>query len=184
MAASSQVRYYTGASPGSASGDITGTTIRYKQADAATQDTNNPIPLPASGLNFSWRKSTKINFSTTPAGTISNLRWFLATLPGTGVRFFARLQVSGIYIQAISNDATGITGFTDTSPNQTTNDAVNYISAAPLTVLAGTLLTNPNTGEGGVTQLFVETQLALSTAYVAGPGVIASFQATYRYSET
>ena len=184
MAASAQTRYYTGASPGAASSDITGTTIRYKLADNATQDTLTPIPLPTSGLSFSWRKSTKVNFSSTPAGSITNLRWFLTSNPGTGVRFFARLQATGLYIQANSNDANGITGFTDTSPNQTTNDAVNYTSSVPLTVQASTVVANPNTGEGGANQVFVETQLAISTSYVAGPGVIASFQATYRYSET
>lgn len=182
MAASSQIRYYTGASPGAASADITGTTIRYKLADNATQDSLTPIPLPVSGLNFSWRKSTKANFVSTPAGSITNLRWFLNTLPGSGIRFFARLQVTGIYIQAVSNDATGITGFTDTSPNQTTNDAVNYVSATPLTINAGTVLSNPNTGEG--TQVFVETQLAIASTYGGGPGVIPSFQVIYRYSET
>lgn len=182
MAASVQIRYYTGASPGTPSSDITGTTIRYKLADNATQDTVNPIPLPASGLSFSWRKSTKVNIFTTPAGAITNLRWFLTTTPGTGVRFFARVQVTGLYVQAVTGDAAGITGFTDTSPNQATNDAVNYTSVAPLTVNAGTIISNPSTGEG--IQVFVETQLAINTSYVAGPGVIASFQVTYRYSET
>ena len=184
MAASAQTRYYTGASPGSASADITGTTIRYKLADNAAQDANNPVPLPASGLNFSWRKSTKVNWTTTPANNITNLRWFLGTNPVSGIRFFARLQATGIYIQANSNDQNGITGFTDTGGNQTANDATNYTSSAPLTVNAGTVLSNPNTGEGGANQVFVETQLAVASSYAGGPGPITSFQVTYRYSET
>lgn len=184
MAASAQTRYYTGASPGAASADITGTTIRYKLADNATQDANNPVPLPASGLSFSWRKSTKVNWTTSPANNITNLRWFLGSNPPSGIRFFARLQATGIYIQSNSNDVNGITGFTDTGGNQTANDATQYTSSAPLTVQAGTVLSNPNTGEGGTNQVFVETQLAVASTYAGGPGPISSFQVTYRYSET
>ena len=182
MAASAQVRFYTGASPGSASSDITGTTIRFKRADNSTQDTNNPVPLPVSGLAFSWRKSTKVNWSSTPAGSITNLRWFLNSVLTSGIRLFARIQSSGVYVQGSSNDENGIAGFTDTGGNQSANDATNYTSSAPLTVNSGTVLSNPNTGEG--TQVFLETQLAVSSSYSGGAGVISSFQMTYRYSET
>lgn len=184
MAASAQTRYYTGSSPGVASSDITGTTIRYKLADNAIQDANTPIPLPASGMNLSWRKSTKMNWVTSPANNITNLRWFLGTNPPSGIRFFARLQSVGIYIQATSNDQNGITGFTDTVGNQNANDATLYTSSAPLTVNAGTVLSNPTTGEGGANQVFVETQLGVQSTYAGGPGPISSFQVTYRYSET
>lgn len=182
MAASSQTRYYTGASPGSASADVTGTTIRHKQADNLTQDSNNPIPLPGSGLSFGWRKSSKVNFASTPVGAISNLRWFLNSNPPSGITFYARLQSSGTYVQATSSDQSGITGFTDTSPNRTANDATQYTSVAPLTVNGSTVLSNPNTGEG--TQVFVETQLACASTYSGGAGAITSFAIVYRYSET
>lgn len=182
MSASAQARFYTGASPGSPSSDITGTTIRYKQADDAVQNSNNPVPLPGSGLAFSWRKSTKVNWSTTPASGISNLRWFLASNPATGLRFFARVQSAGVYVQANSNDQNGITGFTDTGGNQTANDATNYTSGSPLSVNSGTVLSNPNTGEGS--QVFVETQGAVASTYTGGPGGTATWSATYRYSET
>ncbi len=182
MAASATTRYYHGSSPGSASGDVIGSVVRHKQADNDTIDSLTPIPFPASGLSFGWRKSSKMNFPSTPAGTIANLRWFLGNNPVTGIRFFARVQGSGIYVQATSGDQSGITGFTDTVPNQTANDATNYTSSAPLTVNAGTVLSNPNTGEG--TQVFVETQLACSTSYLGGPGPITSFPITYRYAET
>lgn len=182
MAASCQVRYYTGASPGGASADITGTTIRYKQADNATQDILTPLVFPLVGQTFSWRKSTKVNFATTPVSAISNLRWFVSSNPPTGVNFYARLQAAGIYIQANSSDVNGITGFTDTPTNQNANNAVNYTSAAPLSVNAGTVLSNPNTGEG--TQVFLETQLSIGTTYNPTPGAITSFGNTYRYVES
>lgn len=183
MPASVQVRFYTGASPGSASSDITGTTIRYKQADSAVQDTNNPLAMPTSGLTFSWRKSTKINVFTTPVTSIVNLRWFMSQTPTAGISFYARTQTTGTYIQANSNDQSGIVGFTDTTGNQNTNNATNYTSSTPLSVNAGTVLNNPNTGEG--TQVFVETQMAVSSTYAGGPGVIPTpVSFTYRYTES
>jgi len=182
MAASVQTRYYTGSSPGVASSDVTGLTVRHKLADNSVQDSNNPIPLPASGMNLGWRKSSKVNFITSPAGSISNLRWFISGGPPAGIRFFARNQATGVYVQASSSDTAGITGFTDTVPNQNANDATQYTSSLPLTVNAGTVLSNPNTGEG--TQVFVETQLGVQSTYTGGPGPIIPFQATYRYTET
>jgi hypothetical protein len=183
MAASVQTRYYHGASPGVASGDVTGTTVRYKLADNDVQDSNNPIQLPNAGLNLSWRKSSKVNFTTSPAGSITNLRWFLATVMLTGIRLFARVQIANQYIVASAADVAGIAGFTDTVPNQNTNDAVNYTSSTPLTVVAGTVLSNPNTGEGSP-QVFVETQASVGSTYNGGPGPIAPFTLTYRYNET
>lgn len=186
MAASVQTRYYHGSSPGVASSDVTGSTVRHKLADNDVTDSNNPIPLPNSGMNLGWRKSSKVNFTTSPAGSITNLRWFVSGGPPSGIRFFARVQSVGIYIFATSSDQNGITGFTDTVGNQNANDVVlvPYNSATPLTVQAGTVLSNPSIGEGGTNQPFVETQLGVQSSYAGGPGPITPFQATYRYSET
>lgn len=184
MAASPQTRYYHGSSPGVASSDVTGLTVRYKLADNDVQDSNNPVPLPNSGLSFSWRKSSKMNWVSTPVGSITNLRWFLNSALTGGIRLFARVQASGLYIQASASDASGITGFTDTVGNQNANDAVNYTSSAPLTVQAGTVLSNPATGEGGINQVFVETQAAVNSSYSGGPGPVPAWNMDYRYNET
>jgi len=182
MAASAQTFYYHGSSPGTASSDVTGLTVRHQLADRDTQDALYPIPYPSTGLSFGWRKSSIINFFTSPASNISNLRWFLSSTPPTGISFFARVQAAGVYVQASASDQNGISGFTDNSTDQSNNNAVNYTSASPLTVNSGTVITNPNTGVGS--QVFVETQLAVTTSYTGGPGPITSFQITYRYSET
>jgi len=107
----------------------------------------------------------------------------MSQTPTSGINFYARVQATGVYVQANSGDINGITGFTDTSGNQTTNNASNYTASAPLTVNSGTVLSNPNTGEG--TQVFVETQMSVGTGYAAGPGVIPTpVQFTYRYTES
>lgn len=180
MAASAQTRYYHGSSPGSAGSDVTGATVRYKLADNDITDTNNPVPLPGTGLGFSWRKASKVNFVTSPAGAITNLRWFISGGPPANIRYFARSNA--VYTQGSSADTSGITGFTDTPTNQNNNDATQYTVTSPLVVNAGTVLSNPSTGEGS--QNFVETQAAVNAAYLAGPGPIPPFQVTYRYTET
>lgn len=188
MSASAQTRYYHGSSPGTASGDVTGLTVRHQLSDSDVQNSAFPIPLPpaggpqVNGFNLGWRKSSKVNFTTTPASAISNLRWFTSGSIPTGIGFWSRVQVTGIYITATSADQSGISGFTDNSGNQTANNAANYTSSAPLTVNAGTVLSNPNTGEG--TQVFVESQMGVSSSYNGGAGPITPFQVTYRYSET
>lgn len=184
MAASSQVRYYTGASPGVASSDVTGITVRHKQADNSIVDTNNPIPVPqvAGTINFGWRKSSKVNWSTSPLSSISNLRWFLTGVPVTGQAVYARLQSTGIYTQANSGDQSGITGFTDNPTNRAASNAANnYPSSSPLSVNAGTVLNAPSTGEG--TQVFVETQMSLDNTFSGGSGPITPLTVTYRYAE-
>lgn len=184
MAASAQTRYYHSSSPGTASSDVTGMTVRFKLSDDDVQNTQYPIPLPVttSAINLSWRKSSKINFVTSPAGAITNLRWFISGGPPTGVSFFARVQSPGIYVTATAADQNGIHNFTDTTANQAANNAGQYTSLAPLAVNSGTVLSHPSVGEGS--QVFVETQLALLGTYTGGPGPGTPFQITYRYSET
>lgn len=183
MAATVQTLYYTGAtgSP-AASADMTGGSVRHKRADNNTVDATNPIPLPASGENFGWRKHSKINVTVTPAGSISNLRWF-ATVPPAGINLYA--WASATYTQgSLATDEAGITGFTDAG-----NKANNLVTAGqrssttPLVLNAGgTILSNPTTGLG--TQDYVVTQMGVASTYAGGPGAVTPVTITYRYSET
>lgn len=182
MAASQQTRYYHGASPGTPSADVSGSTVRHKLADNDIQDTNNPIPLPLVGLSFGWRKSSKENWSTSPVSSISNLVWFLTGTPQTGQAVYVRLQAPNVYVAASAADVNGITGFTDTPTNQAANNATQFTSGSPLVVNAGTVLSNPNTGEGS--QNFIETQMSISPLYTGGAGAVPPLTVTYRYTET
>jgi len=182
VAASTQLRYYNGSSP-SAGPDVTGTTVRYKRADNQTQDSNNPLPLSATtSYVFTWRKQSKINFTTSPASNITNLRFFMSSVPPTGIYFGAWL--TNTYVQGSdAGDDNGVTGFTDTTGNQATNNATNYTSSSPLTINSGTVLTNPSTGEGS--QEFLVTQMGCNSTYGGGPGPISpTIGLSYRYNET
>lgn len=161
---------------------MTGSTVRHKQADNDIVDTNNPIPVPSSGINFGWRKSSKVNFTTSPVGAITALVWFLTGTPVLGQRVFARVQAAGVYVQGSAADQSGVTGFTDTTGNQNANDATQFTSSSPLSVNSGTVLSNPNTGEGS--QNFVETQMGLGSAFTGSSGPVPTLTVTYRYSES
>jgi hypothetical protein len=178
MAASCQTRYYHGASP-TPGPDVTGSTVRYKLNDDDAVDSNYPIPVPASGENLSFTKFMKINFTTSPAGSISNLRWFVST-PPSGINDYS-WHISA-YTQPTASDESGITGYTDTPTNKTANNYPNRTSSSPLVVNSGTVLSNPSTGEG--TQDYVQHQLGVLSTYAGGAGPIQVFTGTFRYNET
>jgi hypothetical protein len=178
MAASCQTLYFHGASP-TPGPDVTGSTVRFKLADNDTQDSNNPIPVPVSGEQLSYTKFMMVNFVTSPAGSISNLRFFV-TSPPTGINHYSWVQ--SVYTQPSASDENGITGYTDTSGNKTTNNYPNRTSSNPLVVNSGTVLSNPNTGEGS--QSYVQHQLGVLSTYPGGAGPITPFTGTFRYNET
>jgi hypothetical protein len=178
MGASIQTRYYHGASP-SPGPDVTGSTVRYKLNDDDAADSNYPIPVPVSGENLSFTKFMKINFTTSPSGSISNLRWFV-TSPPAGLNDYSWAQP--VYTQPSASDEAGIAGFTDNPTNKTTNNYPNRTSSSPLVVTAGTVLSNPSTGEGS--QNYVQHQLGVLSTYAGGAGPITPFTGTFRYNET
>ena len=54
MAATMSVKELNGSGTGT---PTTATNVRFKTADDATQDTNNPMVKPASGTNYSYKKT-------------------------------------------------------------------------------------------------------------------------------
>jgi len=179
-AATAETRYYHGVVTGTPGSDVIGGNVRFKREDNDTADSVDPVPRPPSGENLSWRKSSKMNWTTTPAGVISNLRYFTAS-PPTNIKHYARAGIA-TYVEAVAGDESGITGFTDNGTNKALFDESNHTSGSPLVVNAGTVLSNPATGEG--TQDFVESQMGVLTAFAGGPGPITAFNTTYRYDET
>jgi len=179
MAASAETRYYTGSSPGSAGANVIGSAVRYKRADDGALDLTAAVPKPDSGENLSWRKHCKMNWPSTPAGSISNLRWFVASVP-TAVKLYSK--TSATYTQASASDESGIASFTDSQPNKDANDETVRTSTTPLSVNSGTVLANPSTGEG--TQDYVMSQGGIKSTYAGSPGPSTQWTQTYRYNET
>lgn len=173
MAATTKIHEFIGSGPTAV--DITSLHIRFKRADnddSAEQppDALNPVPIPTSGTNYSWRKHTKLYIQTTPANQISNLRYFSSgTALGTGIVHQALLNAT--YTQGSTSDETTSIGGTDTA---------TYTSSSPLTVNSGVVIANPSTGYG--TQNYLVQQMNIGTT--ASAGTSGTRTLTYRYDES
>jgi hypothetical protein len=169
MAASAEVRVFHGSSP-------TGTAVtevRYKRADNSTVDLLTQLQIPSAGVVRSWPKHFKVVFTTSPSVQISNLRWYLAARPSAwdGVSIWAGVTAS--YAQAVVTDENAI------RPGLIDGDV--YTSASPLMIAAGIVLSNPNTGDGGTAQSYLQAQATMNA--LVTPGVKAPRPSYYRYDE-
>lgn len=145
---------------------IDGAAIKYKWADNDTNDTINPIVIPAAGTNYSWRKSMKGKVTVTPAGSVSNFRWYSdGGAWGTGVVLNGHSVPTANYTQPSAADQAALIAVNGGSA---ITDVATFTAGAPLTMNGGAVvLSNPSTGYG--TQDIFETQLAVGTTAVRGP---------------
>ena len=175
MAATTTVRSFHGSGPSNA--DVTSTEIRFKRADNDTVDALNPVPIPTSGFNYSWRKHTKLRIDTAPANQITNLRWFSSgTALGTGITHLA--VNSSSYTQGSSSD--------ESAAIPSGVDSSTYTSGSPLTITAGQVAASGDTfptfaGSSG-SQDYMVQQMKVDTTAAAGASGARTF--TYRYDES
>jgi len=59
-----------------AGADKTSGTVRFKDADNATVDGNNPLVVPAAGSIYSYTKKVRAYMEAPPNTNVSNLRWY------------------------------------------------------------------------------------------------------------
>lgn len=166
MAAIVRVDVYHGAGPSSAAWTAN---ELFHRADTSATSTSNPVPVPNAGTANSWPKWTKMNVTTAPAGSITNLRWFDGSSWGTGIKLYAKKNAT--YTQGSSTDETkSLASYTD---------AASYTSGSPYVINSGTVLT-ATTGVG--TQDYLETIIELGTTAVQG--TVTGHTLTYRFDET
>lgn len=151
MAATVQIVEKNGA--GGTQTDKTSGTVRFKNADNATVDLNNPMVKPTSGTDYSFEKWLRFNVTGGTYSQITNIKAYTdgANGLGTGVGLYAKAVTS----YATPAEATSTTGYTN---------AFTYTSGAALSLGAGPytstgekgdhlvmMLTIDNTVSGGVT---------------------------------
>lgn len=73
MAATIQIHEMSAADTGA---DKTSGTIRFKDADNNTVDSNNPLVIPAADTAYSYTKKVRAYMEAPPNTQISNLRWY------------------------------------------------------------------------------------------------------------
>lgn len=127
MAATVQIREKNGA--GQTATDKTSATIRFKKADNATVDLNNPLVVPTSATEYSYQKWLRLYIASGTFTQVSNLRAFTdgAAGYGTGVK---------LWFATASAYATPAIPSTAQDPPQLSaapmTNAFNYTSGAPL----------------------------------------------------
>lgn len=161
MAATVLIREKNGA--GETATDKTSGTIRMKNADDATVDTNNPMVVPPSGSDWSFQKFLRLNLGGTFT-QITNLKFYTdgASGFGTGVSLWAKAV--GAY--STPAEETASAGYAD---------AFSYTSGSPLSLGAG-----PYTGAGDAGSYL---QLAMEVASTATNGALSAETMTFSWDE-
>lgn len=133
MAATVLIREKNGA--GETATDKTSGTIRFKNADNATVDANNPLVKPPSGTDRSYEKWLRLQIGGTgPTGQITNPQFYSdgTNNYGTGITCFIRTTNPGSYSTPAepANDSAGTNVFSYNSGARKDMDVAN---AGPFT---------------------------------------------------
>jgi len=163
--------------------DITTLNTRANAMDShSTNDTGNPVQIPASGFNYSFWVVTRLKANSSPSGTINNIKWYSDGANNFGTGITCKGNTATSYVQATGT--VGVTG------NQLTTASYSTLSAAPGDVFASGFnssnpksvngsISNPSTGEFG--NYFVY-QIAVDNTATAGQSGQETF--TWKYDET
>jgi hypothetical protein len=144
--------------------DKTSGTIRFKNADDATVDLNDPMVVPGSGTDYSYEKWLRLNVTGGSYSQITNIEAYSdgANGLGTGVGLYAKAVTS----YATPAEATTTSGYTD---------FFSYTSGSPLSLGAGPFT---STGEKGDHLVMIAT-----VADTASGGLTASETLTIAWDE-
>lgn len=101
--------------------DKTSSTVRFKDADNATVDANNPLVIPGAGSIYSYTKKVRAYMEAPPNTNITNMRWYAdgTNSFGTGISVTAK----NIGVTWGANYKTAMSGG---------SDLFGYTSVAPL----------------------------------------------------
>ncbi len=128
MAATVQILEKNGG--GESATDKTNGSVRFKNADNATVDANNPLVKPTSGVDRSYEKWLRLHIGGTgPTGEISNPQFYTDGTNnfGTGISLYIRTTNPGSYSAPAepANDAAGTSAFSYSVSSRKDMDAVN-----------------------------------------------------------
>jgi hypothetical protein len=146
----------------------TSSTIRFKNADDANVDLNNPIVRPGAGSVYSYEKVLRLSFTSGPTGSITSPRAFSDGSNGFGTGVTMKAGGNGAYVQPV-NTVSAIA----------TTDLFTYTAGAPLALDIN--LAGPYTGTGEKADyLYLQAEVAST----ASPGLTPTETLTIAYDET
>jgi hypothetical protein len=167
MAATVLIREKNGA--GETATDKTSGTIRFKNADDATVDLNNPLVKPGAGVDYSFEKWLRMNVSVAPAGNITSPKFYMSGSAETGQALYIKTTNPGTY--STPAEATATTGYTD---------AFSYTSGSPKAIDVANA--GPYTGTGDKAD-YMQMMMTVGTT-IAAPGTLAAKTMTIQWDET
>ena len=169
MAATVDIREFNGISPGTPTTKTSGT-IRFKNADDANVDLNNPIVRPGSGSVYSYEKVLRLRIGATgPTFSITSPRAFSDGANGFGTGVTMKAGTNGTYVAPVN-----------TSPSHATVDFFTYVSGTPKDM--GVTNVGPYTGTNVDIADFLYLQAAVAST--ASPGLTPTETLTVAFDET
>lgn len=167
MAATIQIHEMSALDSGT---DKTSGTVRFKDADNATVDSNNPLEVPESESNYSYTKKLRPYMEAPPDTQVSNLRWYSDGSSGFG---------TGISVNAKNLGTTwGANYKTEMSGG---SDLFGYTSGSPLD--GDGTDTGPFTSSDDDSYIGDLIELQMVVAYTASNGSLSAETLTLAYDE-
>ncbi len=173
------IKVYEKNGVGETATDKTDSNILFKNADDAVVDFNDPLILPVTGQEYSFRKVLRMNIAGGTFTTVSNLRWYTdgANNFGTGVKLW--LALTGTYTQpAVPSEANDPPQFPGVTPMV---DAFGYTVGAPADLDA--INTGPFDNTGLPKDIGDYLNLVMEVEPTAAPGSIPTEEGTFLYDE-
>lgn len=164
MTATTGIRSYHGAAGAT---EATVTAVRFKKADNDTADTNNRMPIPPSGTEYSYVKHLALYVVSGTYTLIDTIKAYGDGALPTGVGMY---MADASYANPVSNADAALGSFS--------NNYAGYTSAAPLS-LAGSAASNA-TGKVQTNYL----QMQMSVVNGAASGVMTAETLTFSYLES
>jgi hypothetical protein len=163
--------------------DKTSSTVRFKSADNATVDTNNPLSIPAAGQTYSYEKWLRLAITGTgPSQRINNLKFYTDGSngydSGSGfVKLWGETQASGAFRSSAAPDTANSIPLAG-SGSKTMTNSFSYTSGGALS-LSSAAETFSGTGVdiGGFVVLVMEVEPS------ATQGTLTAETGTFSYDE-
>lgn len=186
MAANVIVNEYNGASPGTGTDKKDGT-VRFKNADDATVDLNDPLVVPASGREYSFEKWLGLYINGGLFTQVSNLRAYTDGEPafhtGSPTEVDVFYATSGTYrAPAVPDEGSAIPQIPEAgSPQENMSPLFGAVSASPIDMDA--VNTGPFTDGSPAERIGDYLILVMRVLPGAPNGVLTSETLTFAYDE-
>lgn len=157
--------------------------LRFKQADNATIDSADPMPIPTSGTEFSRWKQIYLFCATAPDTQVDNVRFFTDGAGfGTGITVNAGNEFP--LKSDLVNTGYDVSDLNETMINHTditaVTDAFTFTSASPL---AGPTISEAGSIINAINETTNYLVLQMEVISTAVPGNLADETFTFRYDE-